>query len=641
MKDTVFLRNNEDCMKKRLVFFVLLSVILNSLFSVNLQKTYTTNDAIYRAVETLCREAGVIGPSSFSPVTGRILEIALNRIDVSSLSEDLREEYNNLMAEIIGDDNDVTFKSGVFGFDLNLRANLQLNIADYDKFIFSNGPKTQQEMVPSIDGEPAIIPEPSFDRSNDALIPYRYEMPALSLYPEMYFSDYIFLEADFSIRNNPYRLYESSFGWLMTGVYGNFSFFGKNPSGLPGYIQYPNSSFAPDFPYRAGASIGNDYFSFILGRFPHSMGSGITGNLVVGDNFTYQELMAISLTTNYFTYNISVTRFDQQVSIPDSINPDYTMFSRQEFTGDQQYRVVHRFDVNLWDKVRFAVDLGTIYNTSFGLDPRFFYPFMIHHNYFNYTNYEEMTEFDEANNIMGFELEIAPFKGFGISGQFVLDQAQMYFEDGDSLPAAYGALLNFKYSTHIDDGVFNTWFEGVYTSPYLYLNGKRYGDGTIEYNLDYIVGYHVQYKDSAGFSGYIYGPDSLVFSLGCEYISSDSWTVGGNIQYRVQGKKGGLYTGWYTNQIGIVDMGNSVIEDDSTIFMNDNITPSGGWYNAEQLFKIAAYGNYLLDEYNLEFFAAGAVNTYFNYNREHGKTEVQPQFSFGIKWHGLKNEWFK
>ena len=63
--------------------------------------------------------------------------------------------------------------------------------------------------------------------------------------------------------------------------------------------------------------------------------------------------------------------------------------------------------------------------------------------------------------------------------------------------------------------------------------------------------------------------------------------------------------------------------------------------NRTILIGIAAYGNYLLDEYNLEFFAAGAVNTYFNYNREHGKTEVQPQFSFGIKWHGLKNEWFK
>ena len=627
---------------KKLLSLILFLSFVSSLFSANLQKTYTVNDPIYRAIDSLCREAGVIGPSSFSPVTGRVLEIALNRIDRNSLSSDLATEYDRLVATITEDYNDVTLQADFFRFDLNLRANLQFNLADYNSFVFSNGPKSYQEMLPQISGEDAVIPPPSFDRSNDTLIPYRYEMPSLTFYPEMYFGDFIFLEADFSIRNNPYRLYESSFGWLMTGVYGNFSFFGSKPSDLPGYIQYPNSSFAPDFPYKAGASIGNDYISFIIGRYPHSIGNGISGNLVIGDNFTYQELLALSLTTDYFTYNISVTRFDQQVNVPNIDNPNYTTFSRQEFTGEQQYRVVHRFDVNLWNKARVAIDLGTIYNTSFGLDPRFFYPFMNHHNYFNYTNYEEMTEFDEANNIMGLEVEITPFKGFGIAAQFVLDQAQMYFEDGDSLPAAYGALLNFKYSKNIGGGTFNAWLEGVYTSPYLYLNGKRYTDGTIEYNLDYVVGYHIQYKDSAGFSGYVYGPDSLVFSLGGEYIAPDSiWTIGGNIQYRVQGRKGGLRTGWLTNQIGIIDMGNSIIEDDPSIFMNDNITPSGGWYNAEQLFKISAYGNYCMDDYNLEIFAAGAINTYFNFDRQHGETRVYPQFSFGIKWHGLKNSWFK
>lgn len=596
----------------RSMIIILVIMVASPLFGNNLQKTYTVNDEIYRRVDILCREAGVIGPSSFSPVTGRVLQIALGRIDRAELSPELAAEYDELYQVITDKEILLDFESDFFAADLNINANLQFNIADYDKFIYANGKNI----------------EPEYGHQNEVLIPYRYESPALSLDPELYFGDILFLEADFSIRNNPYRLYESSFGWLLTGVTGSPVFFGEGT----------NSSLAPELPYKAGLSLGNEYISFILGRYPHSLGSGITGNMLVGDNFTFQEVMNLSFISNYFTYNISLTRFDQQI-VPDPSNPYLTNFSRSEFGGDQQFRVVHRFDLNIINRIRFVLNLGTLYNSTNSFDFRFFYPFVINHNYFNYTNVIEESYFDEANNIISFELEFVPWKGITVGGQFVLDQAQMYFEDSDGIPAAYGGLGNIKYSTRLGGGSLNTWFEGVYTSPYLYLNGKRTGE-QVNFNLDYVVGYHIQHLDSYGFSGYIHGPDTVAFALGGEYTSADnSWNVGLNLMYKATGEKG-LKHSFETNQITNIDMSNAYIEEESSDFMNKS-TPSGGWANAEHLVKLAAFGGYRFDEYNLELFGAFGINSYFNYNREKGVNVTLPQFSFGVKWTGLKAEWFR
>ena len=57
--------------------------------------------------------------------------------------------------------------------------------------------------------------------------------------------------------------------------------------------------------------------------------------------------------------------------------------------------------------------------------------------------------------------------------------------------------------------------------------------------------------------------------------------------------------------------------------------------------KLAAFGGYRFDEYNLELFGAFGINSYFNYNREKGVNVTLPQFSFGVKWTGLKAEWFR
>ena len=163
----------------RSMIIILVIMVASPLFGNNLQKTYTVNDEIYRRVDILCREAGVIGPSSFSPVTGRVLQIALDRIDRAELSPELAAEYDELYQVITDKEILLDFESDFFAADLNINANLQFNIADYDKFIYANGKNI----------------EPEYGHQNEVLIPYRYESPALSLDPELYFGDILFLEA--------------------------------------------------------------------------------------------------------------------------------------------------------------------------------------------------------------------------------------------------------------------------------------------------------------------------------------------------------------------------------------------------------------------------------------------------------------
>lgn len=610
-------------MKRSLsVVLVLLMFASTTLFGVNSQTTYTVRDEVYRRVDDLCRRAGVLGPSTFSPVTGRVLVIALDRIDVESLGETDRAEYGRLYRSLTGEN--YLFEDDGFAFDIDAMINLEGFVADFDDFDYAN---TATGFGP--------------DRRNESLLPYRYEDPFLGLGAKIDFGDQVALEVEYEIRNNAQMMYESSLGWL----------YSRQRTDRQGFY----STFAPEMPFRAGGSFGNDYISFIIGRYPHSMGGGITGNLAVGDNFVYQEIANLSFLSNWFSYNISVTRFDQQISY--EVQPDgtglpsatgdgsnRTMFSRSEFDGLQQFRVVHRFDLNLFDRFRFAVNLATIYNSTYGLDMRFFYPFVIGHNYYNYTNSIDKTYFDEANNLISLETEFVIIDGLTFSAQVAIDQFQMFFEGDDSVPPAYGALANLKYSTSLgDDSVFNVWFESVYTSPYLYLNGKEDhaydSDGNetaswIDYNLDYVVGYHMQYLDDYGYSGYIYGPDSLVFSLGGDYSSYENrYTVGWNMLYRVRGEKGIChYVG--NHQLTQIDMTEAHVESDSSLFMGRN-TPSGGWDRAEHLLKASIYGRYNLPEYDwgqVTFYAAMGGNLYFNYLRVVGDTEFQPMMLFGVKW---------
>lgn len=580
-------------MKNKRILTMLLVLVLSALVPImaeNMQKTYTVRDEVYVRIDNLARRAGVLGPSSFSPMSGRALQIALDRIDPSTLSQEDRLEYACLEYEL--KTGSPVFSSDGMKIELGVGVNLNVNVADYSQFMYFGS-------------------EYATDRREEVLIPSRYDIPFFNIYPKFFFGNNIYLESDFSIRNDGLKLYESSLGWLVTNTEGVASVLKFN------VVQYQ--------PYKAGLSIGNNWVSLIIGRYPHSIGSGVTGNLVVGDNFLYQEVGTLSFLSNHFSYNMSLTRFDQQGY--SSENPVDVLFTKQEFTGAQQMRSVHRMDATFFDKLRFALDFGTIYNSSYGFDMRYFFPFVLQHNYYNYTNATPKESYDEANNIMGITLEYVPVKGLSMMAEFVLDQYQLPGEDPDSVPIAYGVMANIKHSASARKGQVNSYIEGVYTNPFLYLNRKENSDGTIDVNLDYFVGYN--YNSEYNFAGYVYGPDAIVFSLGSEYTRYDRlWSIGGRLLYKIQGD----------NRIKIsssgVDMSGIIFGHDPSSYMGIH-TPSSGWSNAEHLIKATGYGSYNLVRYGLSFYAAAGLNTYLNYDNVEGARKLLPQATVGIRWQGI------
>ena len=580
-------------------------------FSANLQKVYTTRDEIYQRVDTLCRSAGVLGPSNFSPLTARGLEIAMERIDTRDLNPSQLAEYNSIMEEI--GTRAVVFQHEEMGIELDARFDLHGNIADYEAFDYSNNG----------------LDAPGKDMRNDFIVPFRYERPFGIARLNFFYADNLSLEGELFLANNNHHLYESSLGWAVTMYQGRLLTFLSDPEEGADMV-YNNINL--EQPYRIGLSAGNNYFSAIVGRFPHSIGSGITGNLLVGDNFNYQELATLSFLNNYFTYNISVTRFDSQLSTtgPDS-DGDYMQVSRNDYLGEQNFRVVHHFDVNLFDRLRLNVDLATLFRSSTAFDLRFFYPFMIQHDLNNYTNELQARYFDEANNMMAFSAELTFLHGFSLYFQFLMDQAQTRMEQ-NGVPSASGTLLNLRYSRSMPSGTLNLWIETVYTSPYLYLNGKYDAEKGYLYDLDYIVGYHGRLMPDYGYSGYVYGPDSTVYALGFDFTTADRvWSFGASLMYRVLGLNRLRH---YSNGIDdtVIDMGDSLIGDKGDMPEGgwDGDAPTGTTETIEHLIQFKGDVSYTPFDW-MEIYSQFGANLYYNYDNDASKDGIfLPQLVIGV-----------
>lgn len=613
-------------MVKRIICVVLCVLFLvSTLGAVNLQRTYTSRDWEYQLTDMLAREAGVVGTPGISPFPASGLLIVLERIDPLSLSSESREDLEALKAVLSGDNEAVVFESGSMAVEADAAVNFRADIADYSQFDWSNQ---------WTDGRGEYVQ----DRHNETIVPFRYQTPFLSVLMRVYFGSWFQLEGGIAVSNNNHHLYESSLGWVINKYNGELLTLGM-PDQFPASLQF-------DFPWRAGISAGNEYFNFIIGRYPHSYGSGVTGNLIIGDNFTYQEIAQLTFMNNYFMYGLSVTNFDQQIpasmeGLSNALATD-TSFSQREFSGDQQYRIVHRFDVNVLDRVRFTFDLSTLYNTDNGFDLRFFYPFFIHHNLSNYTNEPGMSYYDEANNIMGFSIEGALPFGLSASFSFVLDQASTYTEKQNTVPSAYGMLANIKHTARIPSGRFNSYLEFVLTNPYLYLNGKYYdGENPVyEYNLDYIVGYYSMNLSDVGYSGYISGPDSIVLSLGTEFIADAGYKVGGSLSYRLRGENGYRIA---SAKMADGDHNHTYIDMSHAVFNEGDSArvPSGDWNKVEHMIKAAVFASYTFDVTNIEVYAGAAFHLYYNYDGNPEADGVfKPQAMIGVKWTGLDNSWW-
>lgn len=465
------------------------------------QKYYYHDSEEYKLTTLITTLAGHSGPSLVTPVSSQQLLKTLSEIDSSKLRPEIRELYQNLLAKL--EKEDAVFRTSDFYgnivTDISLEGYLNLNPGDGDDFITTN-----------------------------SIYEYKDRLPLFYLGLEGSWSNYVYGKFTFNFK----RAHEAN--------YTNQVF----ATNIPDFGSYYSLELIQ--PQDAAISAGNSFMNFFLGRGKLNVGGGEVSNLMISDNFRYQDFMKFSLDSQYVDYDLTYTHFDTSVGS----NQHYQ--SWMNLDGDHQHRVSHHYSIDFAHKVRLTLSEGIMIYTESAFDLRMFNPFIFIHNWQAFSS-DDMW----GNNIAGLEVNANLGAGFTLNFQFVLDQFQLGSEvsAGDSssiLPNAWGVQGTLGYTTASSAGIVHAYLEGTYTTPYLYLNNldsyasEKNNKTALEayYNYDYIVGYYNMNEPRGGYgdvsySGYKYGPDCVTVALGTTFTPlSVRYSIYASLMLRLHGENG-------------------------------------------------------------------------------------------------------
>ncbi len=540
-------------MKKIIAILILTTIFpISSILAVTSASLYDRDSFTIKAINYLALSSKITGVYDSFPVTGASVLYTFNQIDRSKLNNQQKKLYDKIKKDLSKEGNLINSNDG-------FSSNIQLPIT-FESYIYETSDNSKLKYY-ELDQQFKDI-SPWFDFRS-----------------QLYFSDNVYGYTQFAIKD------KLNYSLSDTASKLNFN--------LHSLASIPNggTSFEIYQPYKIGLSIGDAHYNFQIGRNRVSMGSGISGNFFIGDNFTKQDYFSFSLLSTMFSYTLNVTQFDQQES---SLN-----FSNISFNGKQQYRVMHKVKVNLLKNLSLDVYQGAIFQVD-SFNFRMILPFMYVHNYFNFKDRKIISEGDEANNILGFQTKWVLSNSKEINFIVTFDQIQV-FESGEEFPQSFGVLLNYKTSKTLGEGLVNESVELVYTSPYLYLNEKydKINDSTytLNYNYDHIVGNNYGSNDEIGYSGYYYGPDTILFNYNFKYYDLKGWSLGSTLTLRIHGTKGINYNN-DDNNGDIIDnvISNIIVGTPETII---SLTPNGSIKLSNNLF-ISSYLsiNYIINHYN-------------------------------------------
>lgn len=566
-------------------------VCCTCLFAASSQKVYFMTDDVWQMADKLCRLNGVLGPTPVSPTTEAEIKVALNRLNydsLSSYSKNLYDQIINKFDERAGwsyEDNEIII-------DPSIKLNPQL-------YIFNNRKSTY---------------------ADEFYMQYKDRDQFLILDFESSIHDKAYFYFQYAFMDTPLGFNLDSSGKQVAGdfyqSYSNFSFLINRAlnGDLTGLFTGSNGNAVIKLfshqPMKAGLSIGNNYMNFVTGRFKQAFGNGVTGNLIIGDNFSYQELMKLSFFTNVFTYHLSLTHYDNAETN-----------TRFMFEGPHQNRSIQRFDFSFFDKFRFAVNIGAHIYSPTMFDWRMVMPMMIVHNWNNNSEDITLAKGDEINNILGLEFEWVINKTFTLTSQIAIDQFQLAVESDSAVPSANGFMVNLKMLNPTTKGVFESYVEGVYTNPYLYLNYKENAvDSSANYCLDHIAGYywHQSGKGELNYLGHSFGPDTIALALGTSFTSFDNWKLSGDVLFKIHGEKGIEKTYLPKQSQTNRDVNNQT----------KSSTPTG---TPEYTFQIDVAGEYKLTP-SISFNASLMNRWQWNYHNNLGEKKYSAQGSVGMKW---------
>jgi hypothetical protein len=490
----------------------------------NQQKVFSLDDDVYQAIQMLYISQGLSLPSTTGPYSQAELALMLEKLNPEVLKGSLSSTYDYVVQQL-------NKEPKIQGDGIGLSWNLDANLEAYYHTDTTN-----------------FVGRETWNRG------FLQQKPLLNIGLETWPAENFYGYSEFSVGNT--HTLEHGFGSTA---------FGTNIPVLPPAV-LEDLDF--NMPYRAFVAAGGEYWTFQLGRDRLNWGAGTTGNLMLSDTLKYHNMARITTFSDKFKYTFVTSFFPHPLHYYDEVQSGVdivynsttntyfevpTYYNNQTdgpLIGDGQTGVLkgiymfmsHRLEWRmLGDKVGLTLTESIMYQSEENLlDLRILNPAMIFHDYYIRNN---------ANSILGLELDYTPVRGLNIYAQAAVDEFSL---PGEAVPSAtaYNFPITFGYLAGIK-GVFPMKksvgygsLEAAYTDPYLYLryssnSGPSEGNHDA-YGLNY-VGVIREFTNETGthynpqFLGYTYGNDAFVVNVNGGMKSFGKWNVSANAFYMAHG----------------------------------------------------------------------------------------------------------
>lgn len=541
------------------------------------------DDKIYDAISYLYIMQGKAQPSSALPWSGAEFQEYLEVIEYDALSPEGKAIYDRLDS-LLGIDANIGLDSAM---PIKLGVDLQTNV-----LLHSNEKRFGKEL---------------FIRN-----PIVSEQPFLTAYAEFWGSTFAFAHVEVSLGfSTPVASMEDKGKVNLASDERYDSMFASN---IP-FLSAGSLSMA--FPQQGYVSLGRPGVNLIIGRAKAKWGVGKTGNLFIGGNLPYDDIIRFNIYSEVFNYTFLLDLFCH----PQNLAKAHT----DEMQGIQ-FLMAHRLEFWLFKKkLSIAIEESVMYQSTDGsIQWQVINPFLIFHNYYMKAN---------ANSLAGLEIGYTIIPGLNLYGQFVLDDLAIAGEEkqpeSGASPNAAGYLAGIKYYYPLGPGYIYSIVEGAYTDPFLYLRNKE--PDSVNYgNTDFIATIR-QYSASATnqtnyrrrYVGYQYGGDAIVADLSIGYQIPFKYGFETEIFYMAHGIT--RMDSAYAEYDGT---GQSVIHTPST--SNPFDAAAGG--EVEHTLSVGIKGNWSVTDYLSLTGSLDVVYIWNMYNQE-DVNESDMQLAIGCKLH--------
>ena len=361
------------------------------------------DDPLFVQARRLALAAGSAPPSLTSPITYSELSLVLDMIDVEALSDELLEVYRDLRQRIAAEPGPEP--TGSIKIEATAEAYLHT----------SDDPGAWRYWYP--------------DRRAFLSIPIRaWPIPGLHIAFDLdWRKNYPFFPGTALVTVDPDPVSNLPLKVLDTDV---------------------------QFPFQALVSLGGDRWSVQFGRSLVSLGSGVSGSLLLSDHVEYHDFLMASVFGRAFTYR--------------ALYLDLEAWRTASTPVDDRMFFAHRIEMRPFPWLSLVANDAFIYAER-PIELRYFNPLMLMHNWF-------VPRF--GNSLFSFEMALRPFGGLEMYAHLAIEQLQSAVERergyADGEPEAMGYLAGLEYTRPLTfGGRAAGWLtigtEWVYLDPWMYL----------------------------------------------------------------------------------------------------------------------------------------------------------------------------